>query len=271
MRLASAFDGSFYPAERDALEEVVDLFLQRAPARPAGTVLGALVPHAGYVYSGRTAGMAIGALRGLEPEVVIVLAPSHRVQVRGCRVFRVEGFETPLGPIGSAVDVADELTQQLGPQASGPAFCEHAIEVQLPLLARALPGVPVVAIAFGLPSLELARRVASALDAVGRTRRVLVVASSDLSHYYTREVAGRLDGHFRELLLAADAADMARSLEAGEAEACGAGPVLTLMALAERHRGRFALVDQTDSSEASGDAEQVVGYLSAIALSSEGA
>jgi AmmeMemoRadiSam system protein B len=266
MRLATAFDGSFYPAERDALEEVVDLFLARAPAPPeAGRLIGALVPHAGYVYSGRTAGMAFGALRAQRPDAVVLLAPSHRVAVHGCRVFELEGFETPLGPVPSSPELAASLVGQLGAQARGAAFCEHAIEVQLPFLQRALPGVPVVAVVFGAAELTTSQRVAQALADEARRAELVVVASSDLSHYYPRNIAQRLDGRFRSLLVDADVGSLARSIERGEAEACGAGAVLTLVALTQEAKGRFTIVDQTDSSEASGDESGVVGYLSALA------
>jgi AmmeMemoRadiSam system protein B len=270
MILASAFDGSFYPAERDALEEVVDLFLSRAPAAPAGRPVGALVPHAGYVYSGRTAGMAVGALRGAAVDAVAVLAPSHRVPVHGCRVFQVEGFETPLGRVPGATALADALLDALGPQAKGATFSEHAIEVQLPLLQRALPGVPVVAVAFGLPDLSQARKVAQALAGLAQDRRLLVVASSDLSHYYNHGQAVQLDAHFKQVLLEGDPDAMARALDRGEVEACGAGAVLTLMALAQQAGAHFTVVDATDSSEAFGDTDRVVGYLSALAMAGAG-
>jgi AmmeMemoRadiSam system protein B len=269
MRLAAAFDGLFYPAEPGALGEMVDSFLSRAPHPPTGPLLGAVVPHAGYVYSGRTAGAALGTLRDTGAEAVVVLGPSHRVPVRGVRVFRVEGYESPLGPIPSDPDLADELAARLGQGAAGAAFAEHSVEVQRPFLARVLPGVPLVELVFGPPDPVVAVRVAEVLQALAARRRLVVVASTDLSHYHRRGQARFLDDRFHALLRQGDPEAMARGLSAGEAEACGAGPVLTLMELTRRVGGRFEVVEQTDSSEASGDEEKVVGYLSALAVGLE--
>ncbi len=266
MRLATAFDGTFYPAEPDALAEVVDHFLDRAPAAPEGKILGAVVPHAGYIYSGMTAGMAFGAFRGLKPEAVILLGPSHRVRLRGIRVLHADGFESPLGTLPVDAELRAELLILLGPGAEGPAFCEHSVEVQLPFLARALPQVPVIEIVFGPWEERDIQRVAKALLALQRRHEILVVASSDLSHYYDHHRAKVLDQRFRELLLHEDSVRLGEALRRGETEACGAGPVLTLMNLTEALGGRFEAIHQCDSSQASGDESQVVGYISALAL-----
>jgi len=266
MRLATAFDGSFYPAEPDALAEVVDHFLDHAPKRVKGKILGAVVPHAGYIYSGMTAGMAFGTFRGLQPELVVLLGPSHRVRVRGVRLFRADGYESPLGTIPTSGQLAEELLQALGSGAEGPTFCEHSVEVQLPFLARALPNVPVVELVFGPTEERTVERVVKALVSLRRQHEILVVASSDLSHYYDHQRAQILDTRFRELLLKSESSRLAEALRMGETEACGAGPVLALMGLTEALGGRFQAIHQCDSSLTSGDESQVVGYFSALAL-----
>lgn len=233
MRLATAFDGSFYPAEADALAEVVDHFLDHAPKRVNGKILGAMVPHAGYIYSGMTAGMAFGTFRGLEPDAVVVLGPSHRVRVRGVRLLRAEGYESPLGTLPTSRQLMDELLQALGSGADGPVFCEHSVEVQLPFLARALPDVPVIELVFGPAEEKTVERVVKALVSLRREHEILVVASSDLSHYYDHQRAQVLDGRFRELLLKSDSTRLAEAIRMGETEACGAGPVLALMGYTE--------------------------------------
>jgi AmmeMemoRadiSam system protein B len=266
MRLATAFDGSFYPAEPEALAEVVDHFLDHAPKKVSGKILGAVVPHAGYVYSGMTAGMAFGTFRGLKPDAVVLMGPSHRVRVRGVRIFEAEGFESPLGVLPASRQVLDELVQTLGPGAKGSAFCEHSVEVQLPFLARALPQVPVIELVFGPAEEREVERVVSALLLLRRAHEILVVASSDLSHYYDHQRAQVLDGRFRDLLLKSERAPLAEALRRGETEACGAGAVLSLLAYTEALGGRFEAIHQCDSSLTSGDESQVVGYLSALAI-----
>jgi AmmeMemoRadiSam system protein B len=101
---------------------------------------------------------------------------------------------------------------------------------------------------------------------LGRRRHLVMVASSDLSHYHDHDAAATLDGRFRDLLVAGDPGRLWSSLVARETEACGAGPVLTLMEVARQIEAEFTVVDQCDSSRAFGDTDRVVGYLSALAI-----
>ena len=266
MKLGSTFAGSFYPEQSQVLKERVDDYLKAAPSPPRGRILGAVVPHAGYVYSGKTAGMALGAVPSGEVEKVVVMGPSHRVMVDGVNVFEVEEFETPLGPVAGDRDLSREIRQRLSLGTECPAFSEHSVEVQLPMVRRAFPSASVVEIVFGPPKAEIFERVGEALASLAREHRLLVVASSDLSHYYPRSQAQALDRRFRGLLEEGDPRALARALSSGETEACGAGPVLSLMTMTRKMGGRFTVVNQTDSSEASGDESQVVGYLSALAV-----
>lgn len=265
MRLATAFDGQFYPGEREELIEWVDGFLAAAPA-PPGDLLGAVVPHAGYIYSGRAAGRAIGIMAQDPPDAVVVLGPSHRTYFEGLRVLDIEGYETPLGPLPADPTLAEELAAGLAAGSLSEGFAEHSVEVQLPLLARALPGVPVVQVVFGQVSGEEIHRFVEVLLRLRETRRLLVVASSDLSHFHSREEALRLDGRFWELLADGDPQRLAEAVDRGETEACGLAPVLTLMELSQRLGARFELVEQCDSSQASGEDQRVVGYLSAVSV-----
>lgn len=268
MRLAPAFAGMFYPTGPE-LEAWVDEALDHSPrqAPVAGRTVGALVPHAGYVYSGETAAMALGAARECDIDRIVVLGPSHRTPVDGLHAFEVEGFETPLGPVESDPAWAARLVHRLTGASCGAPFAEHSLEVQLPLLRRLFPDVPVVLVAFGLPDPTLAGELSRRL--ARDPGRLLVVASSDLSHYHACSSAAILDGRFREVLLDGDPEKMWRALRARQVEACGAGPVLTLMSLACETKARFYVMDQRDSSHAFGDTDQVVGYLSALAIVEE--
>lgn len=273
MRLLPSFQGQFYPGHPVELAETVDALLRQAstPEIEPGRILGVLVPHAGYVYSGETAARALAAVAGSRPEAIVLMGPSHRVPVDGIHVFDVEGFETALGPVDCPVALAREIAADLKGASCGSPFPEHSLEVQLPILHRVLADTPVVAIAFGLPDLELARRLAERLVELARSRRLLVVATSDLSHYHSHEAASQLDGRFRDLLLAGDSHGLWSALNARETEACGAGPVLTLMEMARRNDAEFTVMDQRDSSHAFGDTDRVVGYISALALRPAGA
>ncbi len=269
MQLTSAFDGSFYPGEPEVLQEWVDEALETTPRELEGEPFGAIVPHAGYVYSGRTAARAIGALEDRAPGSIVLMGPSHRVAIDGVRVFDVEGYQTPLGSVPCDRDLAAKLQQRLGPRSQGEAFPEHSVEVQLPLIRRALPSCRVVEMIFGPPDWAVAQEVGEVLARLWREEGVLAIASSDLSHYFPLDEAAVLDGRFRRLLEAGDPEEMARALSTGATQACGAGPVLGLMEMTRNLGGRFQVLHQTDSSEASGDRSQVVGYLSALAVGNE--
>jgi len=264
MRLSTAFHGQFYPAERAELEACVDACLAGSTAH-GRELLGLVVPHAGYIYSGSTAGRAIGLLRASPPAAVVVLGPSHRVYFEGVRVFELEGYETPLGPLPAEPALAAEIARGLSGDSSHAGFPEHSVEVQLPLLARAVPGVPVVQIVIGAAADDELRRLARVLLDLRERWDFVVLASSDLSHFHSRGEATQLDRRFAELLGSGDRQALREALEGGQVEACGAGGVLTLMEMANATGADLEILERTDSSVTSGDESQVVGYLAAAA------
>jgi AmmeMemoRadiSam system protein B len=176
-----------------------------------------------------------------------------------------------LGPVSTDHELVDHLASLLPEISRVPAFPEHSLEVQLPFLRTALPSAAVLSVAFGWPDAALAERLGTTLARLADERDLLLVASSDLSHYHDHRTATRLDRRFRELLLRGSPEELVAALDRQEAEACGVGPVLTLMHYGRARRAHFEVVDQRDSSAAFGDERQVVGYLSALLLPGEGA
>lgn len=270
MARAAAWAGQFYPGDAAALARSVDALLAAWPPAPQGPApWAALVPHAGYVYSGACAAAAFAQLAELPIERVLLMGPNHHRALRGIGLSREPAWETPLGSV--PVDLAAVETLLAG----GPPFGlaeealarEHALEVQLPFLQRCRPGLRLLPLLVGplsAPERALARERLTAISAPGD----FWLVTSDLSHYHPAAEAERLDAEAARRIAAGDAEGFARALASGEAEACGAEPLLLLLAEQARRSadgaGRIALLDRRDSSPVTGDRRQVVGYLSAI-------
>lgn len=275
MRLAAGFAGSFYPGRPEELLLQVDGYLATATATGAASTApspcGGIVPHAGYIYSGLCAAHLYCRLAKDPPQTVVLMGPSHRVAVDGAVVFDLEAFETPLGPVASNAALAGELSRAVDGLELRGAFSEHSLEVQLPFLRRVAPKSQVVAVAFGSPELELAWRLGEALHDLASRERVFVLASSDLSHFHARPAARRLDEQFAARVAALEIEELWEDLRTRRSEACGVGPVLSLLAFARQVGASMELLDLRDSGDVSGDTDDVVGYLAAAATGAEAA
>jgi len=267
----AVFAGQFYPDDPARLAADIDGFLKAAApaAAPAPRVVGLIAPHAGYVYSGRTAGAAYALVRGLPYETVVIVAPSHRVGVEGVSVWPDGGFETPLGVARVDSALAAEIAGAAHSRFRADAFAEeHAVEVQVPFVQRAFPGASIVPIVMGLPTRATIRTLAAALAKTCLARKVLVVASTDLSHFLPQARAETTDAETAALIQSMRTDTLIRKAEAGENIMCGGGPVAALLLLAEKAgRPRVEILARTDSSSFGGP---VVGYLAAAVFSGAG-
>jgi AmmeMemoRadiSam system protein B len=267
----AAVAGMFYPDDAVTLAGEIDSLLAGVSPDPgmADDRLALVVPHAGYVYSGAVAAAAYGLLAGRSYDLVVLLGPSHRVYLRRMALPGCETFRTPLGDLPVDRETAERLTRagQLFAPNPDAHRQEHSLEVQLPFLQRSLaPGfriLPMVTGDFGLADVETA---AALLDEILPKERVLVIASTDLSHDHPYDEAVAMDGRCAALVTGLDYRSLAEAFERREAEACGAKALLVLMAYAER-RGltRARILAQTNSGDVVGDRDsRIVGYLAAV-------
>jgi len=264
--------GAFYPSDPSALARDVDRFLDQAELpEVAGEIVGIVSPHAGYIYSGSVAAHAYVALRGRAFDTVVVVAPSHRVAFKGASVFGGDGYATPLGTVAVDREIADEIRSASGDFVYEPRAheAEHSLEVQVPFLQRTLGEFEIVPIVMGDQGVGNVRILAAAIvDAVKNhegEKRVLLVASTDLSHYHDDDTARRLDARVLEAVDAFDPEGLLDALARGECEACGGGPTGTvLMASRELGAKEARVVKYGTSGDTSGDRSQVVGYMAAI-------
>ncbi len=180
----------FYPGDAVACRRGIDALLERVelPKDLPPGVLGGLVPHAGWVYSGFTAACLWSALAAnpKPPELIVLLGAVHRPGVRSATVSALDSWSTPLGPVAVDAALRHNLLDRAGGQVvdgneahSG----EHSLEVQVPFIHRLLPGVPILPVQIpansGAP--DIGTLLADAIRADGR--RIAVIASSDLTHY----------------------------------------------------------------------------------------
>jgi len=265
----SAVSGMFYPADPGALRTQLKELLSRSrPEERLGEVAGIIVPHAGYAYSGLTAAMGYSHLAGSDCKTVVLIAPSHRDFFDGVSVFPGDAYETPLGRVQVDAGLRTavmEACPQITLSRKGHVG-EHAIEVQLPFLQYLLPAFQMVPLVVGHQTREICMGLGECLARVLKGRSVLLVASSDLSHYHPSAVAERLDGTVAEAVKKFDPDGLMDIIESGAAEACGGGPIVAaLVALQKLSVRHITVVHRSTSADVTGDHNSVVGYLSAVA------
>ena len=264
----AAFAGQFYEADPVRLSELIEQLLAAAPEPPASSpeIRTLIVPHAGYAYSAAVAAAGYRRVRGRDVSVVVIIGPSHRLAFEGCSIWPDGGFETPLGIAPVDREFARKLTQTSGFRFIPEAFDdEHSLEVQIPFIQKVLPRARIVPVVMGRPSESTIRTLAAALEKTARGQTVLVVASSDMSHFLTKEEAHRTDRETIALLLAFKTEILLRKVAGSANILCGGGPVLAGMDYARRAGPAEAeLLKYADSSEAGGPPDRVVGYMSMV-------
>lgn len=259
--------GMFYPGNKPELQSMVnDLLKLNQPEKQYDKIFGIISPHAGYPYSGHTAAKAYNTLIGKSYSTVIVISPSHSEYFNGISVFNGDGYSTPLGNIEINKELANSIVAKsdsifFGSEGHGR---EHALEVQLPFLQTVLKEFQLLPIVMGDQSEKLIKELANVLGEV-YNEDTLIVASTDLSHFYSKEIANKLDSRIEAHIKNFDFFSLMNDLKENKCEACGGGPMSSLMMAAQSLGYTFSSVlERTDSSRTTGDDNEVVGYLSAV-------
>ncbi len=257
----AAVAGQFYPEDPEALRRVTLHHIESADVEPAPDMVTTIVsPHAGFMYSGPTAGHAYARVRGKQPGRVVLLGCSHRYFIETASVFTRGSFECPAGTFPIDEPFAEELAKALDSEPDEPHRPEHSLEVQLPFLACSVGVVPIVPVLFGGPVREWHARVGKRL-ATMLNRDDLVVASTDLSHYLSEQDANAIDKRSIESVLSKDWHAFAEGIERKACSMCGASAVTAAMVCAlNRQAEAWRMLDYRTSAAASGDFSRVVGY-----------
>ena len=281
-RRAPACAGQFYPAAVDRLQAAVDRHLDSAHHAPGPeeSIRAIVAPHAGYQFSGDTAGKAYALVRGrTDYNRAVVLAPSHRVPFRGVSVGDYESFATPLGDLQVDVGVCESAaaSSRLVSRRRDAHADEHALEVQLPFLQTVLPDITLVPVVCGRLSLAEVRSVAAELAPLLWRPDTLWVVSTDFTHFgrafgyvpFTRDVPARLEELDRGAIshvVEIDCEGFFGYVEETGATICGRVPLALLLAVLETEPGAYTcrLVDYTTSGARTQDYEHCVSYASLV-------
>lgn len=270
----SPIAGSWYPKDADRLAKMVDSLIQQAEM-PAleGEVKAVIAPHAGYRYSGGTAGYAFRAVRGLEVDLVVVVSPLHDYHPSPFLTTAHGAYWTPLGEVPVDQDLLALLDKALQEDCGVGVTAlardqEHSLEIELPFLQRSLGKdfrlLPIMVRPVTPP---LVRALGSCLASILAEQRALLVASTDLSHFYREGDAILLDSEMLKQIGAFSPEGVLQAEESGAGFACGAYAVAAVL-WAARAMGAntVTILHHSTSADETGDRSAVVGYGAAAIL-----
>lgn len=247
-------NGSFYPAEKNDLIEMLNQFENEDTPHSPNGLRGVILPHAGYIYSGQTTSYARADLIKSNPDTIILLGPDHHVGMEYCHISTKKYFQTPLG----SVELSDKAQLLLNrhpnlfhddPRSDAK---EHSLEVILPFLQHWLNPftlLPIVTAPVNEKHLE------GAIMPLVNEKTVLVI-SSDLSHFLSDEGCCKKDQETIQAILELDN----QRLPVNHNTACGLLPIRIIIAIAQKLNWQPQLLHYTNSSKITGDTERAVGY-----------
>jgi len=268
----SPLAGRWYPGDPSALRDMMVHFLDQAAkgaspglaTNPRDTIVGVLAPHAGLRYSGPVAAHAFNRISGCGFDTVVVIGPLHHPLPGVIVTTGHDAYETPLGSVTVDQEILKVLKESL-PLTALRDDSEHSIEIELPFLQHVLqPGFTLIPIMLRDQSLRLMEQLGKRLADALQGRSTLIVASSDLSHFYPEAIANELDATMLACVERLDAAAIIAHNERGTAFACGAGAIAatiyTIQQAAVNCANRAKIVNYATSGAVTGDKQQVVGY-----------
>lgn len=260
--------GTFYPQDGAVLTKNIKTYLAEVETpKTKKKVFGIIVPHAGYVYSGKCAAYAYKALEGTNFKRAVIIAPSHQSNDFYFSVGNYDCYKTPLGDIEIDKFYTNQLLKDskfvFYPYADA---MEHSLEVQLPFLQVVKKGFVLTPVLIGHQYDKSSEYLAKKLHNIFQDvmDETLFVVSTDLSHYYESERAEEMDSRFIKLIESFDTTGIQNGINSGEIEACGYGGILTLLYLSKlAELDVIDILNYCHSGMVSHDNSRVVGYLSA--------
>lgn len=275
--------GTFYPADSDSLKNLMVEYLElNQPKKVNSKIYGLISPHAGYIFSGSVAGKAYREVSSEKYDVVVVISPSHYKSFKGSSVFNGEAYVTPLGVTKVDTEFAKMLSSinenvflsNLGHSWSE-SSSEHSLEVQIPFIQTVQPEAKIIPIVMGSQDFQTIHSLSTALikSIKSFSKKVLLVASSDLSHFYDYNTARKLDISLIKILTSYDYFRFSSQFYLRKIEACGGGPIATVMIVCEK-LGANKLVpikyaNSGDTPAGKSRMDRVVGYFAAAIVEDE--
>jgi hypothetical protein len=266
----SPIAGTWYEANPKTLAASIDAYLAAAQLPEInGEIIAVIAPHAGHRYSGHVAAHAFAALRGLTPDLVVVLAPFHQLAPYALITAVHDAYSTPLGNIeidrAALAELQNCLAVPITPVANDN---EHSLEIELPFLQRALKNnFKLLPVMIRAQEPEVAQALGEALAQVIQDKNALIVASTDLSHFYDGQTASLLDHEMLKRFESCDPASIFEAECAGKGFACGHVAVAAMLHAARQLGAtKTQILKYATSGDVTGDYASVVGYGAAAVL-----
>jgi len=263
--------GGWYPHDPRHLSGSIERYLSNAEScKYRGKVVGIIAPHAGHGYSGQVAAYAFNCIRGLEFETVVIVSPSHFLSSGNILTSSHDAYETPLGTVEIDKNLMNELRralmdsykEELIPVSNDP---EHSIEVELPFIQHILGSPRILPIMIYSANPNTVNALGHSLARVIGGHKVLLVASSDLSHFYPDRMARKFDEEMLRRIKAFDPEAVIKAEREGAGFACGSGAIASVLrACRDLGADRVEILNYANSGDVTGDFESVVGYAAAV-------
>ena len=272
----SPISGLWYEGNPNQLAEGIDSFMDNAKLPELnGKVIAVMAPHAGHIYSGAVAGYAFAAVRGLSPDLVVVVGPMHHPFPGSILVTSHEAYSTPLGDIPVDKESLHQLDTILKESYNTKLTSvendkEHSVEIELPFLQRALHGNwKLVPIMLREQTPHISESLGKALARILKGRNFLLVASTDLSHFFNETQACKLDEEMLRQVESFSPEGIFRAEKLQTGYACGLGALASVLIAAKMlEADTIRILKHATSGTISGDYDRVVGYGAAVALKS---
>lgn len=257
MKRQMSVEGTFYPQRAVELERYFEHFstiYDEERSLPDIKSRVAIVPHAGYIYSGYGANIAYRVLQNSGVRKFIVIGPSHKVAFKGASLCDFDSYDTPFGDIKSCDSLLQRVKQRFSISCFSQAHAEHSTEVQFPFIKYYIEDAQITELVYSdISEQDLCEIISFVLS----EKDCGVIISTDLSHFYTLSNAARLDNICLEAIEKIDT----QRLDQG-CEACGITGIKALLLYAKKTGLKPLILDYRTSADASGDTQRVVGYTS---------
>ena len=271
----SPIAGTWYTSEAAALSRQIDSFINDAMITEEdihGKVTGLVAPHAGYRFSGRTAGYAYKTIKGEKRDLVVILSPFHQYFSGDLITTTHQAYSTPLGEVPVDMDALVKLEEVLKKnsipihQVSNDQ--EHSLEIQLPFLQRALSAnFKLLPLMIRSRDVHILEQTAEALFNVVEDQNFVIIASTDLSHFYPLDIAEVMDVEMLKQIKEMNPEGVLSAEREGSASACGASAVAVMLWLTKKVGAKKAhILNYSTSADLTDDKTSVVGYCSAAVV-----
>lgn len=270
----SPIAGLWYEGNPEKLGIQIDRYLATDKITAlTGEVIGLIVPHAGHRYSGRTAGYAFGCARGMQRELVVIVSPMHSYSPVPLLTSAHLAYVTPLGKVEIDRSAVGQLSQILKEGNCEeivpiPNDREHSLEIELPFIQRAMAGTyKLLPVMMHTHDAKIAHDLGLALGKLLKNRSSLLIASTDLSHFYSQQIAAQLDSVMLNQIAAFSPEGVLNAERNGTGFACGATAVAAVLwAAKELGADHVEILHHSTSAEETGDYDSVVGYGAGVIL-----